>query len=420
MQSKEHLGESGVPASMLGEPAMQVTICTTAQFPVGTATAQKIGLYARALRQANCDVTILLLDAVEVPGREHNHQAEGTWNDIPFRYAPGTTRRAPTFLGRRWREVRGLVAAALALVGPGLYPNSERRALLYIHGATQMLSLLLLCRIFGVRAAIDLCEWQPALPASSRLTRWCYDSGLVFRLSSGIIPISRLLEKKVLERDPTAISKIYYCSTLIDQSEFGKLGRVPKSGPYVLWAGALPAYESTVRFIIEAFSFLVEPFPELTLVICGMIRPQIETRLIHFASSTGVPKERIHFAGFLDREDLISYYAGAAALLSPLENDERSKARFPFKLGEYLSSRRPVVTSLVGDIPEYLTDRRDAMLCQPEVPIDFANAIKYLLDSPAEAARIGNAGYEVARIAFDFRNAGAPLAAFLRRMKDSA
>jgi glycosyltransferase involved in cell wall biosynthesis len=222
-----------------------------------------------------------------------------------------------------------------------------------------------------------------------------------------------MLEAKVLERVPSAQYKIYRRSNLIDLSEFTPMRPAPFASRYVMWAGILPGYEQTVQFIIRAYAIALTDNPEVSLVLCGEAPADCKQRLLALALDLGIPEDKVRFTGFISREKLLAYYQNATALLIPLEDDDRSKARFPFKLGEYLAAARPVVTSAVGDIPNYLTTGKDAFLCPPEDQRAFAAAISRLLASPSLAEDIGRAGYEVARNEFDYRGLGVKFMTYL-------
>ena len=58
----------------------------------------------------------------------------------------------------------------------------------------------------------------------------------------------------------------------------------------------------------------------------------------------------------------------AHGLLIPLFDDVRSTARFPTKIGEYLASGRPIVTTAVGEMPRYFEDGVTAFISAPDDP----------------------------------------------------
>ena len=74
-------------------------------------------------------------------------------------------------------------------------------------------------------------------------------------------------------------------------------------------------------------------------------------------------------------------YAGASALVAPLPDTERARARFPSKIADYLLSGRPVVSSRVGEVAELLRDGESAFLADPKDPDGLADALARALKS---------------------------------------
>lgn len=389
---------------------LEVFFLTLESFPNGTAQTNKLGLFARAVQCAGASVRILMLEAFEDPARLRNRDARGVFHGIPFEYTPGQTTRAASFLERNSLKWKG-VATALQRLREAR--GKSRIAIFFMHDAGRLMPMLIACRLLGIRTVVDLCEWMPAMDHPSRANRWGYESGMVFKLCDAVIPISRMLEARVQEVTRKAPAS-FYLSNLIDPVEFESRASSPESRPYILWAGLMDQYLPTVRFVLSAFSLVRRTHPELHLVLCGGASAETQALVLQAARDMGIPAESVTLPGFVSRPDLLAYYAGALALLVPLEDDERSRARFPFKLGEYLLTGRPVVSTRIGDIPHYLEHGRSAMLATAEDRTSFAECIETLLDDPELAREIGNAGAAVAYSRFDYRVRGPEIASFLQ------
>jgi len=66
--------------------------------------------------------------------------------------------------------------------------------------------------------------------------------------------------------------------------------------------------------------------------------------------------KKIHFLGYVSREELIKYQIQADILIFPIRNIISNKTRCPQKLGEYISTGNPILTNRVGIIPKILGD----------------------------------------------------------------
>jgi glycosyltransferase involved in cell wall biosynthesis len=113
--------------------------------------------------------------------------------------------------------------------------------------------------------------------------------------------------------------------------------------------------------------------------------------------------DRVRVPGYVPRNELFALYGEASALLIPLFADVRSTARFPTKIGEYLASARPVVTTAVGEASRYFHDGVNGFVCGPGDAEAYGDKIVEALQDPARAAQIGREGRRLAETAFDYR-----------------
>lgn len=181
----------------------------------------------------------------------------------------------------------------------------------------------------------------------------------------------------------------------------------PAGEPLVVFAGS-PHYDETIRFVLDAMTHVWAELPRCRLVVTGANPGDPASRWLASAAATAGDAP-LEIAGYLSRRDLLQLYGRAHALLVPLFDDVRSRARFPTKIGEYLAAERPVVTSAVGEIPRYFTDGVDAVVCPPGDARAYGRRVVELLRDSAGAAAIGRAGRQLAAARFDYSMYGAPL-----------
>jgi glycosyltransferase involved in cell wall biosynthesis len=65
-----------------------------------------------------------------------------------------------------------------------------------------------------------------------------------------------------------------------------------------------------------------------------------------------------------------------------------ANAGFPFKLGEYLATGNPVISTKVSDVENYLTCN-DAYLIDPDSSQQICSAFEEIVKHPEEARKIG-------------------------------
>lgn len=118
----------------------------------------------------------------------------------------------------------------------------------------------------------------------------------------------------------------------------------------------------------------------------------------------------------LPQNELYDIYDSSIALLIPLDpNHIRDKARFSQKIAEYAASKRPIITSMAGEIPYYFTDGRDIKIAEYSVE-GYYSAMLELLQNPNKADEIGIEGYGVADKNFNYKRCGKELFDFFSNL----
>ena len=106
----------------------------------------------------------------------------------------------------------------------------------------------------------------------------------------------------------------------------------------------------------------------------------------------------------LKYDTLLSEYGNSCGLLIPLFNDNIGDvARFSQKISEYLSTKRPVISTDVGEVSFYFKDKINMLIAEEVEPNCFAEKMTYVLHNPFEADRIGKEGFDYGASLFDYR-----------------
>ena len=159
-----------------------------------------------------------------------------------------------------------------------------------------------------------------------------------------------------------------------------------------------------IKFILASFKFLWEKYPKVKLRMTGFNANDNRARwLIDYLNNDILFSTNVMLCGYLTREQLFDYYQSAEGLLIPLFEDTTSKARFPTKLGEYLSSSRPIITCNIGEMSKYFIDGVNALISSSVSTREFAEKICYVEDNPDRAIAIGKMGKELAKSKFDYQ-----------------
>jgi glycosyltransferase involved in cell wall biosynthesis len=161
-------------------------------------------------------------------------------------------------------------------------------------------------------------------------------------------------------------------------------------GNYVLSVGRIESVKR-VDLIIKAMAG-VDPGIRLVIAGDGTQRMNAERA----AEEAGVA-DRVTFLGSVGDDDLIGLYAEALAVVYPPFDED-----FGYVTLEAFLARKPVITcSDSGGPNEFVVDGENGFVCAP-VPEELSAAINRLAADRGFAARMGDAGHDVAtRITWD-------------------
>jgi glycosyltransferase involved in cell wall biosynthesis len=270
---------------------------------------------------------------------------------------------------------------------------------LWVTGGFLSLVLLSGFRLLKIPVVLEVNEWWPG--RMNEFYRRC-----AHRLSDGSLPISTEIEQRLISWDGYRQHprKIYRLPVLIDTEAWAPQESVPPvQSPYYLWCGNVDASEQDVRFILNAFSLAQKREPEMKLLFCGRTSSEMKQRIHNWADESGLSQAQVCLPGYVTESELKDFMRHATGLLLPLWQEERSLCRFPTKLGEYLASSAPVVSSKTGDVGRFLDDGVSALLNEPGDGAGFAKSLVDLASDTKKAEQIGAAGRRVAKEKLDFR-----------------
>lgn len=110
----------------------------------------------------------------------------------------------------------------------------------------------------------------------------------------------------------------------------------------------------------------------------------------------------ITFYGFLPPTETVAFRESVDVLLAPYEkkvsvyNSKMDTSRWmsPLKLFEYMSAKKPIICSDIPVLREVLTDRHNALLCNPDHPEEWVSAVKTLITHKDVAEHIASVAYD--------------------------
>ena len=111
-----------------------------------------------------------------------------------------------------------------------------------------------------------------------------------------------------------------------------------------------------------------------------------------------------------------AHLINATGLLIPMRPTVQDAARFPHKVGEYVASGNPLITTGFGEIPYYLQDGASAFIADAYEVEDYSQKMDAVFQDLEMAKEIGRNGRELGLRAFDYRVHGKVLRAFIGKI----
>lgn len=379
-------------------------------FPVGFAHIQRLTLLGRALIEAGCEVRVVCRMAVWPKEVKTHYGKEGVHEGIPYIYTSDSPFRPDTKVKRKYQKIKGVI-------GEFFYLKKLKKegrldaAILSTMNFDDSLRYKLYSILIGFPIALNLVEMATALERRSsfyvKTGDWLMEKWLLKRFD-GAMPISDALYGyygKIAPSKPNLKVPV-----ICDYDSFATIKRNP-SESYFLYC-ASDSFMEVVEFVLKAYQAMGNNDKvKLYLLISGDQQDKID--LLKEEVNKMFPEGNVNFFSNVPYQQLMHLFTDANALLIPLRPTVEDTARFPHKIGEYLATGNPVITTKVGEIDTYFEDGTTALVSEKYNVDEFAKKMDYAVDHYDHARKIGLQGKELGLKTFHFRTYGTVIRQFL-------
>ena len=391
---------------------MNITIVLNQPYPHGMACTNRIHNYAKGLQESGHRVEIIIPIALENSSEAKNSIASGQHEGVSFTYAGGSTYRSQSFLRRRVEDTIGPLQAVYHTV------RSTEKADAIILVSNRIYHILLFKAATALISAVFIQE-KSELPfafskETSRLSLFFrkIHNRIIYQFFDGIIVISEQLRSFFAPLIKKSAS-LLLVPIIVNLEEFDGKSNATPSEKYVAYAGNLSDHKDGVTTLIKAFALIAERHADVQFYLIGKPTAKSEERVNALISEYKL-HNRVVLTGYVSRKDLVKYITGASVLALAKPDNEQANFCFPSKLGEYLASTKPVVTTQVGEISSYLTDGDTAFLVEPDDAEAFAEKLDWVLSNPLQAEHVGKQGQALAYEKFSYKKQGKRIADFVQ------
>lgn len=263
-------------------------------------------------------------------------------------------------------------------------------------GVVQNVLAVLEARLKGRRIVKEICDWPlSVIWGESRLKQWI-EVHVLPKIFDGAICMTDVLVDFWIQHGRKGCP-IFKLPMTVDVQEVDKVGKDDAHLiPYVCYAGGLSEEKDGVETLKKSFE---------------IVRSKL---------ASNMPNLQLKILNGMSHYDVLREMKSAACLVLARPDSLQARAGFPTKLGEYLSTGRPVVVTKVGEIPQFLEDGISAFLVDaPDdrniLAVNVAEKMIQVLTHPEQAEVVGARGRLVAKKCFDWHVHAKELNAWLER-----
>jgi glycosyltransferase involved in cell wall biosynthesis len=296
------------------------------------------------------------------------------------------------------------------------------RNILYVYGPPSLdnLPTIRRARSLGFKVIFEIVEDDDvALSVSS--SPWHRIANAYIRhatrrigsLADGIVVISSRLEAKFRDLTAGAVP-LHFKPVSVDMARYPEVPWRLGDKVTLFYAGSF-GLKDGIPVLLDAFDRLASRHGNLRLVLTGKGSEE-DMAAARSRIACSPFRHRIVYKGYLDDAAYQAELRAADIPCMTRIDHPYAQAGFPFKLGEYLATGRPVVASKVSDVTHWLRHKDSAMLVEPGIAAGIAESVEYLLQHPDAATAIGRRGREVAGRAFCHKSQAEGLVAFAEQL----
>lgn len=394
-------------------------VLTIGAYPFGGPSTNRHLSYLKGLVEQGVDVKLLIIKASENNSNKNKNKC-GIYNGIHYEYMQPILINKRTFIKLHWK-IRSRINSVLKTIKL-IKENKGRntRILNLITSNIDIIPYLMIAKFYNVKIFHEVTEY-PFLYRNTvfqKISLNFYLKYIVPQFNGIFLITNSLLE--YFTRYVTDKCKLIHIPMTVEPERFKKESNIhSKYGNYIAYCGSMytnigipmyidksgPVYEDKdgVTDLIKAFNYLCAKVGDINLVLIGDTSDKVGFKNIQECIDASPYKERIFCTGIIDRDNMPQLLNSALILAMARPNNMQAQGGFPTKLGEYLSTGRPVVITDVGEISNYLIDGVSAFISPPNNPKIFGEKLFEVLSDYANAKKIGEEGKKVVLKNFDYK-----------------
>jgi glycosyltransferase involved in cell wall biosynthesis len=288
--------------------------------------------------------------------------------------------------------------------------------ILYVYNSFSLDNIVVIffCKLAGYKVIVDIVEdysvhvEKVSFVLSLKLKANIFFEKHINNFANGIVVLSSYLENRFKK---ISDNKIPIVNIPISADVNPSSARSKFNSPITFSYSGSFGKKDGLSYFLEAYKRIIKKHPDCILYLSGKgNNPE------QFVKNGN--ENKIKYLGYLTDEEYYKLIKDSDILCMTRVNSGYANAGFPFKLGEYLATGNPVISSNVSDVSKYLTNGEDALIINPENVDELTDAIDYLISNPEKAFTMASNGKKKCLKYFNPEVNGKKLADFARGLSD--
>lgn len=391
---------------------MNIVIICRFPFPIGYSGTNRIISYSRGLIELGCQVSVLVLCKTEKNKNAINKNTKGIYQGIYFEYIPKSTIKSESKIGKAIDLIRDSLCSFIHI-----FKLSKDSSIDVFLISSDLCYDVYVFSMLGRKNKNQKVFWiVDEFPIPIRYGRDSISllSSALFRLAlrrlNGQISMTKIVNEYYKNLAGHQFPSLIMPMT-VEPDRFVYLSNNIQDSKTITYIGNMEIYKDSLDILIKAYYLFWKERKdyELCLVGDGKDTPKLKK----YVNQMGI-SESVIFTGSVNRDEIPCVLSNSSILILARTNNKRAMGGFPTKLGEYLASGKPVIVTNVGEISEYLTDKQNAYIIEPNNIEALYNCFKYVADHYEEAINVGLEGKKLAEGIFNYKSQAIRMYDFIR------
>ncbi len=387
---------------------LNILIIYQGDFPEGGAGTSRIKDLCKGLLELGHSTKLMLMWASHFNDSGINTATNGDYKGTPYLYINKKNKRPKTYMGKFFDSLKSFFLTTFYLI-----KNRKNIDVLFLYSPDihYNIHIYILARLFSIPVVIEQTElkssqyWQYKKSIFYYLNK--FDEKYSHLFAKHITVNSTRLQQYYIKRYGT--NRVHLIANTIDVSRFDAV--VPKVKGCIGYIGSFGVKDGLL-LIIEAFAIAKRKHDFLTLKLMGVCEnPKNILELIKKLQLENC----VEITGPLLYDEVPNQLQVCDLLLMNRIDSTYANYGFPNKLGEYMATANPVISTDVSDISSYFKHGDELYIIPPNNIDALAQAIVGRYDDVDKFDKMGISGKQQALALFDYKLVSTKLESVLKK-----